>query len=257
MTEEEEWSTPQSSSLEEASIELGIEPISEPEVGSKLTEVNQVVRKAGLSCLLWGGFKLPRNLLLIGLILYWFQAIYNQSRKWRKQCDALRDLNEDLRHQIDDLKEEWDNDKIAQNKEKKKLEDPMRELEHKASEAALKKEVEAHAETREILNLFKEISKEMIDEIESKWKDLKEKESLIESLQQKLKEKGNQCGICFEAFSENRRAMCFFPMWPCAHLSKLLSEGWLQELPDVPSRNSEICCSILLNPLCELVNCSL
>ena len=52
MTEEEEWSTPQSSSLEEASIELGIEPISEPEVGSKLTEVNQVVRKAGLSCLL-------------------------------------------------------------------------------------------------------------------------------------------------------------------------------------------------------------
>ena len=68
MTEEEEWSTPQSSSLEEASIELGIEPISEPEVGSKLTEVNQVVRKAGLSCLLR---IVPIGLLPIGLILYW------------------------------------------------------------------------------------------------------------------------------------------------------------------------------------------
>ena len=54
------------------------------------------------------------------------QAIDNQSRKWRKQCDDLRDLNEDLRHQIDDLKEEWDYDKIGQNKEKKKLEDRMR-----------------------------------------------------------------------------------------------------------------------------------
>ena len=51
MSEEEEWTTPSSSSLEEASIELGIEPISEPEVGSSLTEVNAVVRKSGLSCL--------------------------------------------------------------------------------------------------------------------------------------------------------------------------------------------------------------
>ena len=51
MSEEEEWTTPSSSSLEEASIELGIEPISAPEVGSSLTEVNAVVRKSGLSCL--------------------------------------------------------------------------------------------------------------------------------------------------------------------------------------------------------------
>ena len=51
MSEEEEWSTPQSSSLEEASMELGIEPISEPEIGSTLTEVNQLVRKNGLSCI--------------------------------------------------------------------------------------------------------------------------------------------------------------------------------------------------------------
>ena len=49
MSEEEEWTTPQSSSLEEASMELGIEPISEPEIGSTLTEVNQLVRKSGLS----------------------------------------------------------------------------------------------------------------------------------------------------------------------------------------------------------------
>ena len=51
MSEEEEWTTPSSSPLEEASIELGIEPISAPEVGSSLTEVNAVVRKSGLSCL--------------------------------------------------------------------------------------------------------------------------------------------------------------------------------------------------------------
>ena len=51
MSEEEEWTTPSSSSLEEASIELGIEPISAPEVGSSLTEVNAVVRKSGLSSL--------------------------------------------------------------------------------------------------------------------------------------------------------------------------------------------------------------
>ena len=51
MSEEEEWTTPSSSALEEASIELGIEPISAPEVGSSLTEVNAVVRKSGLSCL--------------------------------------------------------------------------------------------------------------------------------------------------------------------------------------------------------------
>ena len=49
MSEEEEWTTPQSSALEEASMELGIEPISEPEIGSTLTEVNQLVRKSGLS----------------------------------------------------------------------------------------------------------------------------------------------------------------------------------------------------------------
>ena len=72
MSEEEEWSTPQSSSLEEASIELGIEPISEPEVGSKLTEVNQVATRL----LLGGffsvvGFSKSTKLLLIGLILYW------------------------------------------------------------------------------------------------------------------------------------------------------------------------------------------
>ena len=54
------------------------------------------------------------------------QAIDNQNRKWRKQCDDLRDLNEDLRHQIDDLNEERDYEKIGRNKEKKKLEDRIR-----------------------------------------------------------------------------------------------------------------------------------
>ena len=68
-----------------------------------------------------------------------------------------------------------------------------------------------------------EIVKQLTDEMESKEKILKEKESLIESLQQKLKEKGNEsasssntkeCGICFETFTDNFRAMCFFP---CGH----------------------------------------
>ena len=75
----------------------------------------------------------------------------------------------------------------------------------------------------------------MTDEIESKGKDLKEKESQIESLQQKLKEKGNECGICFEAFSEDTRAMCFFP---CGHARTC--QGCYQRLP-----NPKMC------PLCR------
>ena len=81
-----------------------------------------------------------------------------------------------------------------------------------------------------------EIVKQMTDEIESKGKDLKEKESLIESLQQKLKEKGNECGICFEAFSEDTRAMCFFP---CGHARTC--QGCYQRLP-----NPKMC------PLCRI-----
>lgn len=69
-----------------------------------------------------------------------------------------------------------------------------------------------------------EIVQQMTEEMESKQKTLEEKESMIESLQQKLKDKGNEslsneseekeCGICFEPFNSDRRAMCFFP---CGH----------------------------------------
>merc|ERR1711990_499577 len=54
---------------------------------------------------------------------------------------------------IDDLKEDRDNEKIGRAKEKKKFEDRIRDLDHKSvsSAAALKKEVEAHAETRQYL----------------------------------------------------------------------------------------------------------
>ena len=71
-----------------------------------------------------------------------------------------------------------------------------------------------------------EIVKQMTDEMESKQKTLDENKSMIESLQQKLKDKGNEsvlsneseekeCNICYEPFdSDRRRAMCFFP---CGH----------------------------------------
>ena len=54
------------------------------------------------------------------------QEIDNQSKRWRKRCDEMRDLNEDLQHTIDDLKEERDNEKIGRAKEKKKYEDRIR-----------------------------------------------------------------------------------------------------------------------------------
>ena len=50
----------------------------------------------------------------------------NQSRRWRKRCDEMRDLNEDLQHKIDDIKEERDNEKIGRAKDKKKFEDRFR-----------------------------------------------------------------------------------------------------------------------------------
>ena len=71
-----------------------------------------------------------------------------------------------------------------------------------------------------------EIVKQMTDEMESKQKTLDENKSMIESLQQKLKDKGNEsvlsneseekeCNICYEPFdSDRRRAMCFIP---CGH----------------------------------------
>jgi len=70
-----------------------------------------------------------------------------------------------------------------------------------------------------------EIVKQMTEEMDAKQKTLEEKESMIENLQQKLKDKGNEsilsneseekeCGICFEPFNADRRAMCFFP---CGH----------------------------------------
>ena len=62
------------------------------------------------------------------------------------------------------------------------------------------------------LRAQKEIVKQVTDQIESKNKDLVAKESLIASLQQKLKEK--ECGVCLETFSKDIRAMCFFP---CGH----------------------------------------
>ena len=97
MTEEEEWSTPQSSSLEEASIELGIEPISEPEVGSKLTEVNQVVRKAGLSCLLRN--EMVKNIPYIFMVFQsnfqfngFFSAIYQYNATSQAVGDSVWDV---------------------------------------------------------------------------------------------------------------------------------------------------------------------
>jgi len=71
-----------------------------------------------------------------------------------------------------------------------------------------------------------EIVEQMTDEIVSKQKTLDEKESLIESLQQKLKDKGNEsvlskeseekeCNICYYPFdSEDHKAMVFLP---CGH----------------------------------------
>lgn len=50
----------------------------------------------------------------------------NQSKRWRKRCDEMRDLNEDLQHKIDDIKEERDNEKIGRAKDKKKFEDRLR-----------------------------------------------------------------------------------------------------------------------------------
>ena len=54
------------------------------------------------------------------------QAIENQNKKLKKQCDDFRDLNEDLQHKIDDVKDEWENDVFGKNKEIKKLEDRLR-----------------------------------------------------------------------------------------------------------------------------------
>ena len=73
-----------------------------------------------------------------------------------------------------------------------------------------------------------EIVQQMTDQIISLEDSLEAKESLIESLQQKLKEKENnpsksngcdkcgkkECVICLEPFSEDIKAMCFFP---CGH----------------------------------------
>ena len=54
------------------------------------------------------------------------QEMDNQSKRWRKRCDEMRDLNEDLQHTIDDVKEELENVKIGRSKEKKKYEDRIR-----------------------------------------------------------------------------------------------------------------------------------
>ena len=37
------------------------------------------------------------------------QFIENQNKKWKKHCDDFRDLNEDLQHQVDDVKKELEN----------------------------------------------------------------------------------------------------------------------------------------------------
>ena len=81
----------------------------------------------------------------------------------------------------------------------------------------------------------------MTDDIESKGKDLKEKDSQIESLQQKLKEKGNQsmsnvtdekeCECCFEPFSKDRRAMCFFPCGHAHTCQSCLQKGGFKNCP--------------------------
>ena len=54
------------------------------------------------------------------------QEMDNQSKRWRKRCDEMRDLNEDLQHTIDDVKEELENVKIGRAKENKKYEDRIR-----------------------------------------------------------------------------------------------------------------------------------
>ena len=65
----------------------------------------------------------------------------------------------------------------------------------------------------------------MTDEIDSKQKKLDEKESMIETLQKKLKDKENasalpnkveekECNICYEPLNSDRRPMCFLH---CGH----------------------------------------
>jgi len=233
------------------------------------------------------------------------QEMDTQSKRLRKRCDELRNRNEDLQHKVDDLEEEREQVKLGRIKEEKKFGDQLRYLEHKAvsSAAALKKEIEAHTETREYLkNAAKnvgsesstadkskiqnqqteirklnqkerkqnteierlkmdlhelnedytamsaevqkndqelkksrtlgrklkeqeEIVEQMTNEIESLRKNLEEKESMMLSLQKKLKEKANEsvlsyerdekeCNICFEPFAGDRRAMVYFP---CGH----------------------------------------
>ena len=53
-------------------------------------------------------------------------VIENQNKNLKKQCDAFRDLNEDLQHKIDDVKDEWENDVMRLEKATKKLEDRLR-----------------------------------------------------------------------------------------------------------------------------------
>ena len=83
-----------------------------------------------------------------------------------------------------------------------------------------------------------DIVKQLTEEMEAKQKTLQEKESMIESLQQKLKDKGNEsvggneseekeCGICFEPFTADFRAMCFVP---CGHARTC--RGCYQSLPN-------------------------
>ena len=55
-----------------------------------------------------------------------YQEINIQNERWKKRCDEFRDLNEDIQHKIDDVKEELDIEKFRREKEKQKLEDQVR-----------------------------------------------------------------------------------------------------------------------------------
>ena len=55
-----------------------------------------------------------------------YQELDIQNERWKKRCHEFRDLNEDLQHKIDDVKEELDIEKFRREKEKQKFEDQVR-----------------------------------------------------------------------------------------------------------------------------------
>ena len=82
-----------------------------------------------------------------------------------------------------------------------------------------------------------EIVKTITDEMESKQKTLEENGLKIKSLQQQLKDKGNEsvlsnkieekCYMCFEPFDDQRRRMCFIN---CGHTR--MCKGCYHELKE-------------------------